>query len=189
MYGMKMFYFLVLLATFVVMTGCSKAPATATQAPVAVEPTRRPTEPMVTATLEAASNPIATEPPIAATATPVETDFIATKPEEIAGFWQFSAFGSLMHIDFHPDGSVYSNRMNSKDKPWGATFWFEGTLFHYEDLACSPDGTKPTQGTYEAHVVQEDGHNYKLYFKPIQDLCKDRKNEMKKGYIWVGPVQ
>lgn len=94
-----------------------------------------------------------------------------------------------MHIDFHPDGKVYSNRMESKDKAWESKFWFEGTVFHLEDLACSPDGKQLTQGTYEAHVVQEDGQNYKLYFKPIEEPCKDRINEMKKGYIWGSPLE
>lgn len=148
-----------------------------------------PAQPTATATQQPTSQPTATETLVPPTSTPVQRDFIVTQPKDIAGFWKFSAAGVPWHIDFHPDGKVYSNRVESKDKAWESNFWFEGSVFHLEDLACSPDGKQRTQGTYEAHVVQEDEHNYKLYFKPIEEPCKDRINEMKKGYIWVGPLE
>lgn len=162
----------------VFLAGCGTTPA-------------GPAQPAATATQPPTSQPTATvtETPIPPTSTPVETDSIVTKPEEIAGVWKFNAFGTPWHIDFHPDGMVYSNRVQSRDKAWESHFWFEGTTFHFEDLACSPDGQQTTQGTYEAHVVKEDGQNYKLYFKPIEEPCKDRINEMKKGYIWAGPLE
>jgi hypothetical protein len=165
--------FRILIVALVFLAGCATVPA----------------EPAATATPQPTAKPTATQTPIPPTSTPVESDSIVTKPDDIAGIWKFSSYGTPWHIDFHPNGTVYSNRAESRDKALGGNFWFEGTVFHFEDLACSPDARQYTQGTYEAHVVQKDGQNYKLYFKPIEEPCKDRMNEMKRGYIWMGPLE
>lgn len=166
----------ILCRTLVVvfLAGCGSAPAQPTVTVVPPQPTA--TQTLIPPTFTAV-------PP-----TPVETDFIATKPEDIAGEWRFSVFATPWHMDFRTDGSNYSNRVETKDKPLGAKFWFEGTVFYFEDIGCSPDAKQVTRGTYEAHVVQRDGKNYKLYFKLINDSCKERANMMKKGFMWFGPL-
>jgi hypothetical protein len=113
-------------------------------------------------------------------ATPADPEFIATSAEDIVGIWSFSYFGKPWHIRFLANGMIRSGTLDNPEQFLHGKFEFKGTIFHVEDETCGP-------GTYEAHVIQRDGQNYKLYFAVIEDTCRDRVNEMKRGYWWVGP--
>ena len=135
-----------------------------------------PTEPVATASASVTPTSV----PILPTATPVETEFIASKVEDIAGMWSFSYLGMSYRIRFLSNGMIKSGPEDDPDKYLHGKFRFEGTIFHVEDPTCGP-------GTYQANVILQDGQNYKLYFTVIEDTCRDRINEMKKGYTWVSP--
>lgn len=135
-----------------------------------------PTEPI--ATTSALVTP--TSAHVLPTATPVVTEFIASKVEDIAGMWSFGYLGTPYRIRFLSNGMIKSGPEDDPDKYLHGKFTFKGTIFYVEDPTCGP-------GTYEAHVIQRNGQNYKLYFTVLEDACRDRVNEMKKGYNWVNP--
>jgi hypothetical protein len=135
-----------------------------------------PQEP--TATAPPTGSP--TVEPVLPSATPVETEFIATSAEDIVGIWSFSYFGKPWRIRFLTNGMIRSGTADNPEEFLHGMFEFKGTIFQVEEESCGP-------GTYEAHVIQRDGQNYKLYFVVIEDTCRDRVNEMKRGYWWVGP--
>ena len=148
------------LLTFALLAGCVSVPES----------------PTVT-TLPSATSTSTAIPP---TATPVETEFVANKLEDISGMWSFSYMGNSYRIQFLANGTIRSGPSTEPKKYLHGTFKFDGDVFRVDEPTCGP-------GVYEAHLIQRDGQNYKLYFKLIEDSCRDRVNEMKKGYQWVGP--
>jgi hypothetical protein len=197
----KNFYWTVcVLALLAILTGCSPKPsvpmaASAQQAdqPAATAlPSAAPTsismKPTATATQVAAptSTPIqataASNPAVEqATKPAVVTEFIAKKPEDIAGTWYASYLTEPWHTQYNTDGTYLD--LKSTGSGWEqrlrGQFWFEGSVFHTKNGLCEQEGL------YEVHIVQHDGQNYEISFKLIQDACKDRAPM--RSMIWVKP--
>ena len=149
------------LLSFAFLAGCvSAAPVTPTVAAV----------PSVTLTVTVAP----------ATSTPVETEFRASKVEDILGWWKFSNQGAIWKIHFLANGTIRSGPLENPSQFLHGTFWFDGTVVRVDEPSCGP-------GSYEAYIIQRDGENYRLYFKVVEDPCVDRVREMTRGYKWVGP--
>ncbi len=174
MFRKKLYSVLCAVLILAFAAGCGSAPAQ----PAATEIPPQPAATQIPATPTLA-------PP---TAAPVETDVVATKPEEISGWWSFSYTGMALQNEFHPDGKIFGRQVeNDKTKAVVGSFWFADGIFHINS-GCGQDNHQ-VEATYEAHLILRDGQNYKLYFNPVNETCKDRANEMKKGYLWVGPSE
>jgi len=116
---------------------------------------------------------------IPGTVTPVVTEFIASNPEDISGWWWQSNQGRVFRIRFLANGTIRTGPVENPNQFLHGTYKFEGKVVHVDEPSCGP-------GTYEAHIIQHDGQNFKLYFKVIEDPCRDRYNEMTRGYYWIG---
>jgi len=158
MKNIRCFFHLVPMLAFLI--GCASTPAIST---VTMLPTIAPTSTIVPAT-----------------ATPVVTEILASKPEDISGWWWQSNSGVIFRIRFLPNATIRSGPVENPNKFLHGTYTFEGTVVHVDEPSCGP-------GTYEAHIIQHNEQNFKLYFKVIEDPCRDRYNEMTRGYYWVGP--
>ena len=182
MYRNMMLRFLVLLATLVVITGCSTTPV-ATQVPVNMESTQRPADPTPTMApptekpLEA--SPTASLP----TSTPVVTEIVATSTDQFAGSWKWFIRGTATTLTFNQDGTWVVIRADAAPGTVSADgdFSFDGTVF---TVSGDPD-CPSVVGRYEApQIEQYDGVNHRLSFKVIEDECEDRVKDFRKGFVW-----
>ncbi len=188
------FRYLVLLTVLVVTAGCSTAPATATQVPVALEATQRPADPAPTAVplteRPAEASPTAGLP----TPTPVETSFVASKAEDLVGLWQnCCVFGNTLYFKYNSDGTIQSGQAPDLDKIKSSNngvvykFWFDGEVFQIQSINDPTSTCGDTKGTYKLTVKQRDGQNSELHFEVVNEPCKDRKLDLLKLTTWVSP--
>jgi hypothetical protein len=192
MFRKMIFRYLVLLTVLAVTAGCGTAPATATQAPVVAEATQRPAEPTLTA-IPPTEQPVEVSPTAnLPTPTPVENSFVASKVEDVVGFWTSCCDrGNTYIFKYNSDGTIQMAQPHELDKIKNSKngvvnkFWFDGDVFHLQDVndPICPD----TEGTYKLTVTQVDGQNSELKFEAINEPCKDRRLLFSKVTSWVSP--
>ncbi len=165
----------------IILTGCAPKP-------VKVEPIASPTQ------TEPLSTPVVTEVPseAAATSAPVENSFVASKAEDVVGLWNSCCdHGNTLFFKYNPDGTIQIAQPNGLDAIKNTKngvvnkFWFDGTVFHIQDINDPTSPCADMEGTYKLTVTQLDGQNSELKFEVINEPCKDRKLLLSKITHWV----
>lgn len=152
---------------------------------------------LVNLTVEAAPTATPTLPPPTATLTPRPTatlapsEFIASSVEDLVGIWKhfFNPAGEDVYIQYKPDGTwaiaATLEKLSSSppDTFLEGTFEFDGVQFITVDGLC---GTNK-EGKYQIRITLEDGQPSRAALLVIEDACRERVGDLRKGYQWVQP--
>lgn len=168
----KLFTTMIIVALFL-LVGCGVSPL----APMSEAPAATPTHVPPTST----PTP---EPPTAMPTVEVASgEFTASKVEDIVGIWETRFTGAVAYMQFEADGtSKLVNSLEFLEKGIvhiPGTFWFEGTVFHFEDTYG--------EGTYEVKVQKEGDTPVRLVFVEIDDPNSTRAADLTAGMTWVAP--
>jgi hypothetical protein len=123
-----------------------------------------------------------TEP--APTPTPEITEFVASSLEDIAGSWWATYISDKLVTEFNTDGTWVQYYHQDPSRKGRGKIRFEGTTVY---LVNANQACPSSEATYQAHVIQADGQNFKLYFTPIDDTCKERVRDYAKHLLWGIP--
>ena len=161
--------------TIIVLTGCGTAPA------VTEQPSATLTQP-VPATAPDIPPTVAVDTP-----TPVISEIMATSIEPMLGSWSIGTLqGDTLYLLFKSDGTYEGTRGDGLGPRYRAKFWFDSSTFYVEG-SCGDDANVH-QGKYEAPIITlRDGVNYIMKAQVIEDPCKERVHDFKKGYTWRHP--
>lgn len=155
-------------------------PTTPSAMPTVISPTDTPAPPSPTAT--------ATPRP---TATLAPNEFIASSVEDLVGIWKhfFAPSGGEVYVQYRPDGTwaiaaTLEKLISSPpDTLLEGTFEFDGAQFITVDDLC---GTNK-EGKYQIRITAEDGQPSRAALIIIEDACRERAGDMRKGLQWVQP--
>lgn len=142
------------------------------------------TIPIPTATAIPPTSPPATSTRPKPSETPVITESIAVKAEDIVGIWKtfYKPLGGRAFIQYKPDGTwAIAKTIEGLDHPtMRGTFSFDGEEFITYDADC---GT----GKYTVRLQFANGVLIGLAFTKIEDTCKERSRDLYGGMKWVQP--
>jgi len=123
--------------------------------------------------------------PPTATATPVLSEAVASKPADVVGIWRmrFVPLGGWAYIQYRADGTwvIAKTVEQLKTSPaMAGTFRLDGAKFITDDSDCG-------LGTYEVRVKKSNSKPVELVFAPINDSCRARVSGLGRGMTWVEP--
>ena len=105
------------------------------------------------------------------------SSYVATKVEDISGFWDHAYMGSNVVINF-AEGGVLTYYLGLPPRPQEfGKYWFEGEELHFVESITG----LAVEAIYSVTVELEDGESVHLSFTAIEDTDLWRRRDFEKG--------